>query len=86
MEWSYLASVMEKMGFAAQWIDSVMMCVKSVSFSVLINGEPKGPIVPSRGIRQWDPLSPYLFLICTEGLISLLKKVEGRGEITGVKV
>ncbi|XP_042988698.1 uncharacterized protein LOC122316231 [Carya illinoinensis] len=86
VEWSFIESVMSRMGFNTQWIDLLMMCVKTVSFSVLINGEPKRPIIPSRGLRQGDTLSPYLFLLCIEGLISLLKKAEGNGEITPIRI
>lgn len=46
----------------------------------------KGYVCPSRGIRQGDPLSPYLFLLCSEGLSSLLKTEAERGKITGVKI
>ncbi|XP_042974662.1 uncharacterized protein LOC122306298 [Carya illinoinensis] len=53
---------------------------------ILSNGEPKGPIIPSRGLSQGDPLSPHLFLLCTEGLISLLKKAEEHGKITPVRI
>ncbi|XP_042972966.1 uncharacterized protein LOC122304767 [Carya illinoinensis] len=86
LEWGYLEAVMSRMGFHSRWTQLVMMCVKIVSFSVLINGEPKGPIHPSRGIRQGDPLSPYLFLIGTEGLISLLKQAELSRSIAGVRI
>ena len=69
-----------KLGFHQRWIDLMMMCVTTVSYSVLINGEPKGRIVPTRGLRQGDPISPYLFLLCAEGLSAMLRKVE-YGEI-----
>ncbi|XP_040998143.1 uncharacterized protein LOC121244182 [Juglans microcarpa x Juglans regia] len=78
VEWVFLKKMMEALGFASGLIHIVMKCVCTVSFSVLVNGSPKGYIIPSRGIRQGDPLSPYLFLLCTEGLISLLKRTVGR--------
>ena len=63
-----------------------MKCVTTVSYSVKINGKPKGHIVPSRGIRQGNPLSPYLFLLCAEGLSTLLKKEVENGRLGGVAV
>ena len=74
MEWSYLEAMMKKMGFVVKWIRLIMLCVTSISYSILVNGEPKRMIIPSRGIRQGDPLSPFLFLLCTEGLHGLISK------------
>ena len=51
VEWKYLEGVMRRMGFQEKWIQLSMMCVKTVSYSVLINGEPKGRIIPTRGLR-----------------------------------
>ena len=51
-----------------------MRCVCTITYSVPINGKPRGHIIPSRGLRQGDPLSSYLFLLCAEGLSSLLRQ------------
>lgn len=59
-----------------------MICVKSVTYSILVNWEPKGMIQPTKGIRQRDPLSPFLFLLCVEGLHDLVRHASSVGEIT----
>ena len=79
----YLEILMRKMGFCEQWIGLIMVCVKTVTYSILVNGESKGLIHPSRGLRQGDPLSPFLFLLCTEGLHGLIKNAASRGNIKG---
>ena len=71
------------MGFHERWINLTMVCVKTVTYSILVNGEPRGLIHPSKGIRQGDPLSPFLFLLCTEGLNGLIKQVKLNGGIHG---
>jgi hypothetical protein len=73
VEWSYLRAIMAKLGFTDHWINLIMKCVNSVTFSVKVNGHYSDTFKPSRGIRQGDPLSPYLFLLCGEGLSSMLK-------------
>jgi hypothetical protein len=80
----FLEAVMGKMGFILRWIKLVMMCVSTVNYAVLVNGNPTGGISPTRGIRQGDSLSPYLFLICAEVLSSLLLQVDKLGELEGV--
>ena len=74
---------MSRLGFEKRWINLMMICVKTVSYSIIVNGEPKGLIHPTKGIRQGDPLSPFLFLLCTEGLHSNISKVENDGTIRG---
>lgn len=86
MEWAYLEAMMRKLGFQEEWIRLVMMCVTTVSYSVLINKEPKGKITPARGLRQGDPISPFLFLLCAEGLTAMLKREERDGLISGISV
>lgn len=60
------------------------MCIRFVSYSVLLNGQPHGFILPERGLCQGDLLSSYLFLLVTKGLHGLLKNVEAEGSIRGV--
>lgn len=84
--WSYLERVMTMMGFQPSLVSLIMGCVSIASFSVLINGVPKGHITPTCGLRQGDPPSPYLFLLCTEGLVCLLKKAMVENQVQGMKV
>ena len=83
VEWLFLQGVMQKLGFPEKWIERVMTCVTTTSFSILLNGKPYGNVFPSRGIRQRDRLSPYLFLLCVEGFTYLLAKAENEGKIYG---
>ncbi|XP_010495306.1 PREDICTED: uncharacterized protein LOC104772378 [Camelina sativa] len=86
VEWDFVAALLRKMGFAERWISWMMFCISSVEYKVLINGQPNGRIVPARGLRQGDPLSPYLFILCTEVLIANIRKAEADKRITGIKV
>ena len=63
------------MGFSLKWIHLISECISIVSYSVLVNGEPTEFFKPTRGISQGDPLSPYLFLLCCEGLTQLINHV-----------
>jgi ribonuclease HI len=84
VEWGFLEETMKRLGFAPQWIRLIMMCVSTVRYSVVVNGEPCGSIAPSRGLRQGDPISPYLFLLCAEVLSSMLTQANREGSLMGV--
>ncbi|XP_010451645.1 PREDICTED: uncharacterized protein LOC104733795 [Camelina sativa] len=86
VEWDFVAALLHKMGFAEMWVSWIMFCVTSVEYRVLLNGQPNGLIIPQRGLRQGDPLSPYLFILCTEVLIANIWKAERDKLITGIKV
>ena len=83
VEWSFLVKIMEKLGFCEKWVSIVRECISTVSYSILVNGEPRGDIRPSRGLRQGDPLSPYLFLLCSEGLNRMFQRVVANDSIRG---
>lgn len=78
--------LIRRIGFEGRWVELIMTCVHSVSYSVHINGKLHGHIRLSRGIRQGDPLSPYLFILCVEGLSTLLHMGEREGKIIGLPI
>ena len=81
VEWDFLQALLRKMGFDLHWIKLLMECITSVQYRVLLNGQPRGLI-----IRHGGPLSPYLFIMCTEALIANIKKAEREKQLTGMKV
>nr|ABN08038.1 RNA-directed DNA polymerase (Reverse transcriptase) [Medicago truncatula] len=86
VSWSYLQAILCKLGFSPQWISWMMMCISTVEYHVIFNGDRIGPIIPGRGLRQGCPLSPYLYIICAEGLSAIIKNHEFRGKIHGVRI
>lgn len=62
------------------------MSVTSVHYYVLFNGDRIGPISPARGLKKGCSLSPYLYILCAEGLSELIKKYELVGELHGTRV
>ena len=86
VEWEFLEKIMHHLGLDEKLIQIIMSCMKMVSYSVLLNGQPMGSIKPSKGLRQGDPLSPYVFLLCALGLQSLLQKAEANDDIKGVAI
>lgn len=86
VEWDFIELVMQQMGFHAIWINWIMQCITTVTYSFLINDAVYGAVQPQRGIRQGDPLSPYIFILCGEVLSSLCKSEEREGNLQGVRV
>ena len=78
ISWEFLYQVMGRMGFSSRWLSWIKRCIPTASFSVLINGSPAGFFPSSKGLRQGDPLSPYLFVIGMKALSCLINRaVEG---------
>ena len=86
VEWSFIEKVMEKTGFHEKWIQLIMQCITTVSYSMIINGSVRGCIFPTRGLRQGDPLSPYLFLLCVDGFSSLIKDAARNQLLSGISI
>ena len=63
-----------------------MHCITSVSYSILVNGVAHGNIIPTRGLRQGDPISPYIFLLCANGFSSLIHDTARNHKISGVSI
>jgi hypothetical protein len=84
VEWVFLEAVLAKMGFSHAWISMVMRLVRTVRFSVKLNGCLSDNFLPTRGLRQGDPISPYLFLFCVEGFSALLRQAQRDRQLSGV--
>ncbi|CAM8952029.1 unnamed protein product [Rhodiola kirilowii] len=86
VEWDFLEVMLRSLGFPEEWISMVMRCTKSVSYVVRVNDLITEEIKPGRGIRQGDPLSPFIFLICSEWLNIKVKECQEKGKLRGVKI
>lgn len=86
LEWSFVESIMYKFGFGQLWIDRVMKLIKSVSYSFTHHGQEFGNVIPTRGIRQGDPILPYVYILCAEGLSAMIRRIENAGLIHGCTI
>jgi hypothetical protein len=85
VDWGYFKGVLLKLGFNYKWVETVMRCATSVRYSVKVNEEFTEAFIPTRDIRQGDPISPYLFLLCDEGLSCLMQQREQSGALKGIR-
>ncbi|XP_010684899.1 uncharacterized protein LOC104899410 [Beta vulgaris subsp. vulgaris] len=85
VEWGYLKKLLLTMGFDGRWVNLVMSCVATVSYSFIINGRLCGSVAPSRGLRQGDPLSPFLFILVADAFSQMVKQKVAMKEIHGPK-
>ena len=86
VSWDFLDHVLEKKGFSPRWRKWMRSCLSTVSFAILVNGNAKGWVKASRGLRQGDPLSPFLFTIMADVLSRMLLRAEERNVLEGFRV
>ncbi|KAL0309137.1 UNVERIFIED_CONTAM: hypothetical protein Sradi_5856000 [Sesamum radiatum] len=86
VERSFLRRVLLRLGFESEFVELIMLLVTIVSYPLTLNGEPFGYFHIERGIRQGDPLSPYLFIFCAKTFSCLIQKTEAQGAIQGIQI
>lgn len=86
VEWTFLEVMMVGLGFPDSFVKLVMRCVSIVRYAIQINGSIEDFFNPSRGFRQGDPISPYLFLLCIEGLVAIIQDAESSALIHGLRI
>ncbi|KAA3468179.1 reverse transcriptase [Gossypium australe] len=85
VEWEFVRQMMKQMGFETRLIELIMQCITSSSYAIIVNGNRGSSFHPTRGLRQRDPLSPFLFLTCSEGLSALMTSAMRNGLVKGAK-
>lgn len=86
LEWDFIQLVLERMGFHSTWTARIMACIRTFLYSYMVNDSVQGAVVPTRGIRQGDPLSPYLFILCSEVLSGLCRRAQQAGLLYCIRV
>jgi len=86
ISWDYLLKVLDAFGFSWQWISWIFSLISSPFFSIIINDSPSSTFRPTRGLRQGNPLSPFLFILAMEGLGKFLKQSCSKGIVKGLKL
>ncbi|XP_058752759.1 uncharacterized protein LOC131625939 [Vicia villosa] len=74
VSWNFLRYMMQRMDFGHRWLKWMELLVFNSNMSILVNGSPTKEFTVSRGLRQGDPLSPFIFVLVAEGLAGLVKK------------
>ena len=86
ISWDFVLYMLEKTGFCSKWVQWIEGCLKSASISILVNGSPTEEFLPKRGLRQGDPLAPFLFNVVAEGLNGLIRRAEEENICKGFQV
>ena len=85
VSWDFIHTVLLHLGFNEVYSNWVLYCISSVTFEILVNGGKTDKFKPSRGLRQGDPLSPYLLILGQEILSRMLDHELRQSNIKGIK-
>lgn len=85
LNWEFICNTLSHFHFPPKWVNLVKHCISSVQHSVIFNGSLSDFLSPKRGIRQGDPISPYLFILCMEMLTSLINEKVNNNKWSAVK-
>ncbi|KAL5551046.1 hypothetical protein UlMin_001222 [Ulmus minor] len=83
LSWRFLETVLRAFEFHPRWIHWIMTCCTTVRMTLILNGSPFNLFKPKRSLRQGDPISPYLFILCMEVLSRLINRKDEEGLIKG---
>ncbi|GKV02210.1 hypothetical protein SLEP1_g14669 [Rubroshorea leprosula] len=86
VRWSFLQDVLRAFGFCERWVQWIMQCVTTVSYSLIVNGKSMPLFYPKRGLRQGDPLLPYLYLFVSNVLSRMFNEAERQRYISGFQI
>ncbi|XP_059292426.1 secreted RxLR effector protein 78-like [Lycium ferocissimum] len=86
VNWDFLLNILKQMGFGERWLKWIGFCIKTVRFSILVNGEPAGFFPSVRGLRQGDPLSPFHFILAMEGFNSTMRVAIQNSWLKGFRI
>lgn len=86
LDWDFIKDTLIDIGMSTDWVRNVMSCVTSSKLKILWNGKQLDQIIPTRGIRQGDAISPYIFVLCMERLSHLIKEEVQRGKWRGIRL
>ena len=86
VKWDFLFYMMARLGFCTRWINWIKACLDSSTISILVNGSLTQEFIPTKGLRQGDPLAPFLFLIVVEGLNGIVRQANKKQLLEGISV
>lgn len=86
LEWHFIENMLMRFGFSEVWVARIMKYICSVTYSFLHDGVIFGDVTPQRGICQGDPISPYIFILCAEGLSAIIRQNEEVGMLHGCSI